>query len=64
MSAAARGSQESNAVISLQWTRKFRTGGGPDCGHKATFTQDVEGNGQLTAAAHLASAAKRFESME
>jgi hypothetical protein len=39
-------------------------GGGPDCGHKATLTQDVEGNGQLTAAAHVASAAKRFESMD
>lgn len=39
-------------------------GGGPDCAHKATLTQDVEGNGQLTAATHVASAAKRFESMD
>ena len=39
-------------------------GGGPGCPHNATLTQDVEGNGQMTAAAHMAGAAKRFESMD
>ena len=39
-------------------------GDGPGCPHNATLTQDVEGNGQMTAAAHVASAAKRFESMD
>ena len=36
----------------------------PGCPHEAALTQDVEGSGQLTAASHLAGAAKRFEMMD
>jgi EF hand len=38
--------------------------GGQDCPHAAALTQDVEGSGQLTAASHLAGAAKRFEMID
>ena len=36
----------------------------PGCTHEAALTQDVEGNGQLTAASHLAGATKRFDTMD
>jgi hypothetical protein len=35
-----------------------------NCPHEAALTQDVEGSGQLTAASHLAGAAKRFEMID
>jgi hypothetical protein len=38
-------------------------GDGPGC-QKQQMVQDVEGNGQLTAASHVAGAAKRFEMMD
>ncbi|HKE96066.1 MAG TPA: hypothetical protein VKB34_17290 [Povalibacter sp.] len=46
------------------WSLPASAGDKENCPHAAAMTRDVEGSAQLTAASHLAGAAKRFESMD